>query len=130
MSSSPSTTRRIRRSYESGHVPKLLALVDESRDCDKAVYYAARRASRLKSTLRVIEPPHPETDWLLVSNIVRAQAQDEAQKLLEEHAKQAHGIADVRIETFVREGDPAEQIFELIREDDDVALLVLAAGST
>jgi len=133
MSSSPSTTRRIRRSYESGHVPKLLALVDESRDCDKAVYYAARRASRLKSILvllRVIEPPHPETDWLLVSNIVRAQAQDEAQKLLEEHAKQAHGIADVRIETFVREGDPAEQIFELIREDDDVALLVLAAGST
>ena len=36
----------------------------------------------------------------------------------------------MRIETFVREGDPAEQIFELIREDDDVALLVLAAGST
>jgi len=78
----------------------------------------------------VIEPPHPETDWLLVSNIVRAQAHDEAQELLDAHAKRAHGIVDVPIETLVREGHPAEQIFELIREDDDVALLVLAAGST
>jgi nucleotide-binding universal stress UspA family protein len=103
------TTRRIRRSYESGHVPKLLALVDESHDCDKAVYYAARRASRLKSILvllRVIEPPHPETDWLLVSNIVRAQAHDEAQELLDAHAKRAHGIVDVPIETLVREERP------------------------
>jgi nucleotide-binding universal stress UspA family protein len=78
----------------------------------------------------VIEPPHPEIDWLLLSNIVRAQAQEEAQKLLQEHAKQAHGIVDVRIETLVREGDPAEQIFELVPEDNDIALLVLAAGST
>ncbi len=133
MSSSPNTSRRIRRSYESGHIPKLLALVDESPDCDKAVYYAARRASRLNSVLvllRVIEPPYPEIDWVLVSDIVRAEAHDEAQKLLEAHAKRAQGIAHVSIETFVREGDPAEQIFRLIREDDDIALLVLAAGST
>jgi hypothetical protein len=116
MSSSPSTTRRIRRSYESGHVPKLLALVDETRDYDKAVYYAARGASRLKSILvllRMIEPPHPEIDRLLVSNIVQAQAHDEAQKLMDAHAKWAHGIVDVPIETLVLEDDPAEQIFEL-----------------
>jgi nucleotide-binding universal stress UspA family protein len=123
----------MRRSYEAGHVPKLLVLVDESADCDKAIYYAVRRAARLNSQvvlLRVIEPPYPELDWLGVSDVVRAEAHEEAHELLDRHAVRAREIADASIETCIQEGDPAEQIFELIRKDDDIALLVLAAGST
>ena len=37
---------RKRRSYESGHKPKYLVIIDESPECDRAVYYASRRASR------------------------------------------------------------------------------------
>jgi len=39
--------RKLRRSYEAGHNPKLLVLVDEMEDCGKAVYYASRRATRI-----------------------------------------------------------------------------------
>jgi hypothetical protein len=35
---------RKRRSYEAGHKPKYLVIIDESPECDRAVYYASRRA--------------------------------------------------------------------------------------
>jgi len=35
---------RKRRSYEAGHKPKYLVIIDESAECDRAVYYASRRA--------------------------------------------------------------------------------------
>ena len=33
-----------RRSYEAGHKPKYLVVIDDSPECDRAVYYASRRA--------------------------------------------------------------------------------------
>ena len=42
---------RRRRSYEAGHKPKLLVVVDDTAECDRAVYFAAgeRRASAAMS---------------------------------------------------------------------------------
>ena len=34
-----------RRTYEAGHRPKFLVVIDETPECDRAVYFAARRAS-------------------------------------------------------------------------------------
>jgi len=48
-----------RRSYEAGHKPKYLVVIDESPECDRAVYYASRRAARTGASvlmLLVIEP--------------------------------------------------------------------------
>ena len=41
------TTTRRRRSYEAGHKPKWLVVIDDTPECDRAVYFAAaaRRAS-------------------------------------------------------------------------------------
>ena len=49
-----------RRSYETGHRPKFLAVVDDSVECAKAVRFAARRCARLGAAivlLGVIKPP-------------------------------------------------------------------------
>ena len=48
-----------RRSYEAGHKPKFLVIIDESPECDRAVYYASRRAARTGASvvmLLVISP--------------------------------------------------------------------------
>ena len=37
---------RKRRSYEAGHKRKYLVIIDGSPECDRAVYYASRRAER------------------------------------------------------------------------------------
>jgi nucleotide-binding universal stress UspA family protein len=125
----PFAERRLRRSYESGHRPRLLVIVDEAPDCEKAVYYAARRAARIGGTialLRVIEPSYGEIGWLAVTDLMRA----EAQQLLTKHAERVREITGVSPETLVCEGSAAQQLLNVIQQDEDIAILVLAAGST
>ena len=123
--------RSLRRSYEAGHNPKLLVLVDEMEDCGKAVYYASRRATRIGGKillLRVIEPPLGELGWLGVADVVQTEARREAQELLDRYVVLAQSVAAELPESVIRQGDPAREIFELIETDEDIAVLVLAAG--
>jgi nucleotide-binding universal stress UspA family protein len=127
------SSRRIRRSYEAGHTPKLLVLVDDARDCGKAVYYAARRAARIGAKLvllRVIESSYRELDWLGVGDVIETEQQQEAQLLLDNHVRRAQDLGAGSPETVIRKGDTAHEILKLIQGDEDIAILVLAAGSS
>jgi nucleotide-binding universal stress UspA family protein len=120
-----------RRSYETGHKPKCLVIVDDSAEWDRAVYYASRWAMRAGGgvvMLRIIETEEQNQQWLGVADIMRAEAQDEANEALDRAAGRANGIAAITPERVIREGDPAEQILEIIDQDVDIALLVLAAN--
>ena len=75
-----STTRR-RRSYEAGHKPKWLVVIDDTAECDRAVYFAARRAARVGAgiiMLRVIETHDRNQQWAGVADIMKAEAHEEA----------------------------------------------------
>ena len=120
-----------RRSYETGHRPKCLVIVDDSAEWDRAVYYASRWAMRAGGgvvMLRIIETEEQNQQWLGVADIMRAEAQDEADAALDRAAGRANGIAAITPERVIREGDPAEQILDVIDHDVDIALLVLAAN--
>jgi nucleotide-binding universal stress UspA family protein len=120
-----------RRSYETGHTPKCLVIVDDSAEWDRAVYYASRWAIRAGGgvvMLRIIETEEQNQQWLGVAEVMRAEAQDEANEALDRAAGRANGIAAITPERMIREGDPAEQILEMIEQDTDIALLVLAAN--
>ena len=121
-----------RRSYEAGHKPKYLVVIDETPECDRAVYYAGRRAHRNESgliMLRVIEPHDRNQQWLGVAEVMRAEAHEEANTMLNRFAGRVNGIAGITPESAIREGDTMEQILALIEEDEDIATLVLAAGT-
>jgi nucleotide-binding universal stress UspA family protein len=123
---------RKRRSYETGHQPKFLVVVDESPECDRAVYYASRRAARTGAgvvMLRVIETKDRNQQWLGVADIMRAEAEEEANAALDKYAARANGIAGITPERVIREGEVAEEIIKLIDEDEDISALVLAAAS-
>jgi len=124
-------TRR-RRSYEAGHKPKWLVVVDDTPECDRAVYFAARRAARVGAgvvLLRVIETHDRNQQWIGVADIMRAEAHEEANAALEKYAARANGVAGVTPERVVREGAIAEEILGLIEDDEDIAILVLAASA-
>jgi nucleotide-binding universal stress UspA family protein len=126
-----STTRR-RRSYEAGHKPKWLVVIDDTEECDRAVYFAARRAARVGAgvmMLRVIETHDRNQQWAGVADIMKAEAHEEANAALDKYATRANGIAGVTAERIVREGGTAEEILGLIEDDEDIAILVLAAGT-
>src|SRR5262244_1259336 len=87
-----------RRSYEAGHSPKFMVVIDDSPECDRALYFASRRALRIGATvlmLRVIETHERNQQWLGVADIMRAEAQE---------------------------------VLNLIEDDEDIAILVLAAA--
>ena len=122
---------RKRRSYESGHQAKFLVVVDDTPECDRALYFASRRAARVGINvimLRVIDTHDRNQQWLGVADIMRAEAHEEAQQMLARAAARANGIAGVTPEQVIREGDTAEEILKLIDEDEDISVLVLAAG--
>lgn len=126
------TSTRRRRSYEAGHKPKWLVVIDDTAECDRAVYFAARRAARVGAgllMLRVIETHDRNQQWLGVADIMRAEAHEEANAALNKYSTRANGVAGVTPERAIREGKTADEILKLIEEDEDIAILVLAAGT-
>jgi nucleotide-binding universal stress UspA family protein len=123
---------RKRRSYEAGHKPKFLVVIDDTPECDRALYFASRRAARIGAgvvMLRVIGTQDRNQQWLGVADIMKAEAHEEAKHVLDRAAERARKIARIKPERVVREGDTATQILDLIEEDEDIAILVLAAGT-
>src|SRR5215472_13835442 len=120
-----------RRSYETGHKPICLVIVDDTAEWDRAVYYASRWAIRAGGgvvMLRIIETEDQNQQWLGVADIMRAEAHEEADAALDRAAGRANGIAAITPERVIREGDPTEQILDVIEQDADIAMLVLAAN--
>jgi nucleotide-binding universal stress UspA family protein len=120
-----------RRSYETGHKPKCLVIVDDTAEWDRAVYYASRWAIRAGGgvvMLRIIETEDQNQQWLGVADIMRAEAHEDANVALDRAAGRANGIAGITPERAIREGDPTEQILDVIDKDVDLVMLVLAAS--
>jgi nucleotide-binding universal stress UspA family protein len=120
-----------RLSREAGHRRKFLAIIDDTPECERAVAYASRRAKSTNGVLvllYVIEPGDFQ-HWLGVEKIMRAEAMETAQAALDGFAITAREQIGIEPELVVREGKPAEEIHKLIEEDQDIAILVLAAGA-
>jgi nucleotide-binding universal stress UspA family protein len=120
-----------RRSYETGHKPKCLVIVDDTAEWDRAVYYASRWAIRVGGgvvMLRIVEIEDQNQQWLGVADIMRAEAQEEANAALDRASGRANGIAAITPERVIREGDSTEQMLDVIDKDVDIAMLVLAAN--
>lgn len=115
-----------------GHRRKFMAVIDDTPECMHAVYYAGLRAKNSGGgivLLYVINTADFQ-QWLGVEEIMRAEAREEAEATL---AKVAHYVRDsigTEPELVIREGNAADEIHSLIEEDRDIAILVLAAGST
>ena len=123
---------RKRQSFEAGHKPKFLVVVDDTPECDRAIYYAGRRCARIGISVllcRVIATKDRNQQWLGVADIMRQEAQDEARTVLAQAAARVKSIAGISAEQVIREGDTAEEVLQLIDEDDDIMVLVLAAGT-
>ena len=121
-----------RRSYEAGHKRKYLVVIDDTEECDRAVYWAAKRAGRTKSQLvmlRVIDTGERNQQWLGVAEIMKAEALEAANTAFDKYARRAKDISEIEPDRVIREGVPLDEILNLIDEDTDIGILVLAAGT-
>jgi nucleotide-binding universal stress UspA family protein len=123
---------RPRRAREEGHKRKLLVVIDDTPECLRALSYAARRAEHTGGALAllfVIEPGEPQ-QWLGVEDIMRAEAMEQAQATLARFAAKTRDFSNIDPEMVIREGKRADEIRSLIEADEDIAILVLAAGES
>lgn len=126
-------TTKKRRAYEAGHKAKFLVVIDDTPECDRAVYFASRRAVRVGVKvlmLHVIGLHDTNQQWLGVADIMRAEAHEEANSLLDKYATRSTGITGMVPERAILEGETPAQVLQLIDEDEDIALLVLGAGDS
>ena len=120
-----------RLSREAGHRRKFLAIIDDTPECERAVAYASKRAQNTGGVLvllYVIEPDDFQ-HWLGVEKIMRDEANTAARAALDTYAATVRQKAGIEPELVVREGKAKEEIHKLIEEDQDIAILVLAAGA-
>ncbi|TBW36411.1 universal stress protein [Siculibacillus lacustris] len=120
-----------RKALEAGHRRKFLVVVDDTPECDRAVVFATLRASHTDGglVLLYVVDDSDFRGFLGVEQTMRAEARAEAETVLEAVAARVQEIAAVTPERVLREGERAAAVLALIEADEDVAVLVLAAGT-
>ncbi len=111
---------------------KFLVVVDDSPEFEAALGYAARRA---RSTgghvvmLRIIPPAASEAHWSGVREEIERQTRAEAEATLNTWAAVAAEKSGSTPVLLIERGEPQACIRQVVGEDADIKILVLAAGS-
>jgi len=115
-----------------GHRRKFLAVIDGTPECERAVHYAGRRAKNSNGGLILlfVIPEGDFQQWLGVEQIMRAEAREEAEAVMAKAAQRVRETIGIDPEVVIREGSASDEINAVIEEDRDIAILVLAAGSS
>ncbi|MBJ3777218.1 universal stress protein [Acuticoccus mangrovi] len=114
-------------------VRKFLVVVDDTPECERALLYAAKRAQRAGASVialcvaQTTEFQH----WLGVENLMREEAEQEAQEMLDRAlaalARKLPGVAEPERKVVI--GNRTDGIHQAIEEDPSIVVLVLAAAS-
>jgi nucleotide-binding universal stress UspA family protein len=108
-----------------------LVVVDESKELEAALHYAARRAAHTGGRLAllyVIEPSELQ-HWISIENLAREERREEAEQLMQRLCEQIAPIAGTIPIVYIREGHRPDQLLALIAEEPSISILVLAAGT-
>ncbi|MEQ6250141.1 universal stress protein [Sulfitobacter sp. HNIBRBA3233] len=110
---------------------KFLVVLDDSRECLNAMRFAAMRASKTGGGVEVLSviPPEEFNHWIGVSDIMREEARERIEVHFEVFAKWMRDRQGVDPELVIREGQPVDEIIAQIKEDGDIGVLVLGAGT-
>ena len=110
---------------------KFLVVLVDSRECLNAMRFAAMRASNTGGGVEVLAviPPEEFNHWIGVGEIMREEARERIHAHFEVFAKWMRDKLGVDPELVIREGEPVPEILAQIRDDPDVGVLVLGAGT-
>ena len=112
------------------HRSKFLVIVDDSKELNVAIRFAAKRAQSTKGgviLLNVIEQFDPQ-QWQSIEDIILQEARDKAQQKLQKWSKVINDLTNIVPELIVKEGITSEKIIETLEEDSAIRFLVLAAA--
>lgn len=114
------------------HRSKFLVIVDETKELNVAVRFAAKRAQNTNGRLillNIIEQFDPQ-QWQSIEDIILQEAREKAQNKLQKWSKIINDLTGIVPELLVKEGIASEQIIETLEADDSIRFLVLAAADS
>jgi nucleotide-binding universal stress UspA family protein len=111
---------------------KFLVVVDKTPECGVAVRFATRRAQHTggRVTLFCVAQHDDFQQWRGVEEIMKDEAHQEAENLIYEAAKAVNELSGIIPELVILEGPVSDCLAKLIKEDRDISILVLAAGTS
>ena len=110
---------------------KFLLILDDSQECLNAMRFAAMRAARTGGGVEVLAviPPEEFNHWIGVSDIMRSEARERIEVHFEVFAKWMRDRQSIDPELVIREGEPIQEILAQVKDDPEIGMLVLGAGT-
>ncbi|MGB0498968.1 MAG: universal stress protein [Rubricella sp.] len=110
---------------------KFLVVMDDSPECVNAMRFAATRAQKTGGGVTVLSVIEPEEfqHWVGVGQIMRQESREKIEErfaFIREKMEENEGITP---ELVIREGERAKEVLAQIKEDPEIGVLVLAAGT-
>jgi len=110
---------------------KFLVVIDKTKECRVALRFATRRAQHTggRVTLMCAATPPDFQQWRGVEEIMRDEAYAEAEGMLHEAAKVVNELSGILPELVIPYGVTTECVTQLLKQDKDISILVLASGT-
>lgn len=110
---------------------KFLVVLDDSSECLNAMRFAAMRAAHTGGGVAILSIIRPDefNHWIGVGEVMREEARERIHAHYEVFAKWMRDRQGVDPELVIRQGDPVQEILSQIRDDPDIGVLVLGAGT-
>ena len=110
---------------------KFLVVLDDSRECLNAMRFAAMRAAKTGGGVQILAiiPPDEFNHWIGVGNVMREEARERINVHYEVFAKWMRDRQGIDPELVIREGQPIDEIMAQIRDNPEIGVLVLGAGT-
>ena len=117
-------------SQDSRHCRTFLVVVDNSEEMRAALRFACKRARNTDgqvALLHVIEPPEFQ-HFAIVGQRMADEARQEAEELMQSLAAEVNRCSGHLPTLYIRQGQKADQLVQLVKEEPGISILVLAAG--
>jgi nucleotide-binding universal stress UspA family protein len=110
---------------------KFLIVIDESKELEKAIYFAANRAIHTEGELSLlyIVDPAVNAQWSRIENLIEQEATSEAKKLCRIWSQKIKSRFGIESEVIIKMGDRCEELLKLVQEDTSIRFLVLASSA-
>ena len=110
---------------------KFLVVLDDSRECLNAMRFAAMRAANTGGGVAILSviPPDEFNHWIGVGEVMREEARERIHAHFEVFAKWMRDKQAIDPELIIREGPPVDESMAQVREDAEIGVLVLGAGT-
>ncbi|MBS0564103.1 MAG: universal stress protein [Proteobacteria bacterium] len=110
---------------------KFLVVLDDTRECLNAMRFAALRAAHTGGGVTILSIISPEDvqHFVGVADLMRQEARERIEAHFEVFAKWMRDRQGISPELVIREGEPVGEILSLIRDDPEIGVLVLGAGT-